>query len=148
MDDGVLRIADSRKAAVEWLRHLHGVPKDEARMSGLDAAMELLGGVAERELRSGDALFHAVAVAALVESLLARGADADLNEADATCSGWLTPSRRTVALRWGKFGWCGRRHFWPAPAETRPPTATIAIATAPWPELGFEGHMKWAEAMT
>ena len=110
MDDGVLRIEDSRKAAVEWLRHLHGAPKDKARMSGLDAAIELPGGVAERELRS-DTPFSMLwlsphswnhcwlAVPTLTSTKPTR-----------TCSGWLHPSRRTVALRWGKFGWCGRLH--------------------------------------
>ena len=32
-------------------------------------------------------------------------------------------------------------------AATRPAIATIGIATARWRSLGFEGHMKWAEAM-
>jgi hypothetical protein len=107
----------------------------------------LLRAVADRELRSGDAVFHAVAVGALVESLQARGADADIEEADTQVqrlaraaqadSGlaveiWLLRSRALLAKAYGDDT---------AYRDYR--DRYRAMATS----LGYEGHMKWAEAM-
>jgi hypothetical protein len=45
-------------------------------------------------------------------------------------------------------GFCGCAHCWPRLTVTRPPTATIGIATATWRHpSGYEGHLKWAETM-
>ncbi len=122
--------------------------KDKARTRDFDAAIELLRAVVDRELRSGDAVFHAVAVAALVESLLARGTNADIGEADAqarplACAAqadsslavreiWLLRLRALLARVHGDEA--GYREF---------RDRYRAMATS----LGYEGHMKWAEAM-
>jgi class 3 adenylate cyclase len=122
--------------------------KEKARTRDFDAAIELLRRVADRELRTGDAVFHAVAVAALVESLVARGADADVDEADAqvqrlACAAqadiglaveeiWLLRSRALLArARGDEIAYRDYR------------VRYCAMATS----LGFEGHIAWAEAM-
>ena len=89
-----------------------------------------------------------MAVGALVESLLARGADADVEEADTQVqrlaraaqadSGlaveeiWLLRSRALLAKAHGdETAYRDCRDRYRAMAKS----------------LGFEGHMKWAEAM-
>ena len=64
-----------------------------------------------------------------------------------TCSGWLTPSRWTVALRWGNLAGAVETLLAHVHGDD---TAHQdfrdryrAVATS----LSFEGHMKWAEAM-
>ena len=86
---GLRRLGAAREAALERSLRVFlplidlEFAKDKTRRRDFDAAIQLLGAIADRELHSGDAVFHAVAVAALVESLLARGADADIDEANA-----------------------------------------------------------------
>ena len=153
-EEGLRLLGTAREAALQGSLRVFLPPidlefaKDKARTRDFDAAIELLRAVADRELRSGDAVFHAVAVAALVESLLARGADADIDEADAqvqrlACAAqadsglaireiWLLRSRALLARAHGdETGYRDYRDRY------------RAMATS----LGFEGHMKWAEAM-
>ena len=153
-EEGLRLLGTAREAALQGSLRVFLPPidlefaKDKARTCDFDAAIELLRAVADRELRSGDAVFHAVAVAALVESLLARGADADIDEADAqvqrlACAAqadsglaireiWLLRSRALLARAHGdETGYRDYRDRY------------RAMATS----LGFEGHMKWAEAM-
>ena len=152
-EEGLRLLGTAREAALRFLRPVLPpidleLAKDKARTRDFDAAIELLRAVADRELRSGDAVFHAVAVAALVESLLARGADADIDEADAqvqrlACAAqadsglaireiWLLRSRALLARAHGDEA---------AYRDYR--DRYRAMATS----LGFEGHMTWAEAM-
>ena len=46
-------------------------------------------------------------------------------------TGWR-PRQTTRGWWCAKSGCCGCARCWPAPMATRPPTATIGIATAPW----------------
>ena len=153
-EEGLRLLGTAREAALQRSLRVVLPPidlelaKDKARTRDFDAAIELLRAAADRELRSGDAVFHAVAVGALVESLLARGADADIEEADTQVqrlaraaqadSGlaveeiWLLRSRALLAKAHGDdtaYRDCRDRYR--------------AMAKS----LGFEGHMKWAEAM-
>jgi adenylate cyclase len=58
--------------------------KEQARTGGLDGAIELLRAVVEDEYATGEAIFRAAAVTALVESLLQRGTEVDTQEAEAS----------------------------------------------------------------
>jgi adenylate cyclase len=153
-EEGLRLLATAREAALEGSLNvlLPSVDiefaKDKARTRDFDAAIELLRAVVDRGLRSGDAVFHAVAVAALAESLLARGADADIDEADtqvqrlaraAQANGdmaieviWLLRSRALLARARGDEA---------AYRDFRDRYRDMATT------IGYEGHMKWAEAM-
>jgi hypothetical protein len=88
-EEGLHLLGTAREAAVEqsvtillpWIDLEFA--KDKARTRDFDAAIELLRAVADRELHSGNAVLHAAASAALVESLLRRGSDTDMQEAAA-----------------------------------------------------------------
>jgi adenylate cyclase len=124
------------------------IATEKARTHDWDAAIELLRAVADRELRSGDAVFHAVAVAALVESLLARGADADIDEADAQVQRLACAAEADKGLVVAEI-WLLRLRALLARAhgdetsyrDYRDRYRDMAT------ELGFEGHIKWARAM-
>jgi adenylate cyclase len=153
-EEGLHLLGTAREAAKEGSLSILLPPlelelaKDKARVRDFDAAIELLRGVADRELRSGNVLFYAVAVAALAESLLARGADADIDEADtqvqrlaraAQAHGdmaieviWLLRSRALLARARGDEA---------AYRDFRDRYRDMATT------IGYEGHMKWAEAM-
>ena len=122
--------------------------KEKARTRDFDAAIELLRQVADRESRSEDSILHTVAVGRLVESLLARGADADIDEADTqvqrlACADqadsglaieeiWPLRSRALLArARDDETGYCDYRDRYRDMART----------------LGFEGHIAWAQVM-
>jgi adenylate cyclase len=59
------------------------VAKEKARTGDVDGAVEIALGVVEHEFDSGETITRAPAVSVLVESLLERGTDADLREAQA-----------------------------------------------------------------
>jgi adenylate cyclase len=153
-EEGLRLLGTAREAALQRSLRVVLPPidlefaKEKARTRDFDAAIELLRAVADRELRSGDAVFHAVAVGALVESLLARGADADIEEADTQVqrlaraaqadSGlaveeiWLLRSRALLAkAHGGDTAYRDYRDRYRDMART----------------LGYEGHIAWAEAM-
>ena len=67
----------------------------------------------------------------LVETLLARGGEDDVCEAEAAIDR-LAAAPFDDHLVCATSGCCGCGRCWPAPTATRPPTATIGIATAPW----------------
>ena len=59
------------------------VAKEKARTGDIDGAIEIARAVTEAEFDSGESIIRAPAVRVLVESLLQRGADDDLREAQA-----------------------------------------------------------------
>ena len=59
------------------------VAKERARTGDVDGAVEIARGVVEHEHDSGETITRAPAVSVLVESLLQRGTDDDLREAQA-----------------------------------------------------------------
>jgi len=152
-EDGLHLLGTAREAAVEqsvtgllpWLDLEFA--EDKARTRDFDAAIELLRAVADRELRSGNAVLHAVAVAALVESLLRRASDTDMREAAAAIERlaavptdpgfvlneiWLLRLRALLARAHGDQT---------AYREFRDRYRDMAKT------LGFEGHIAWADAM-
>jgi adenylate cyclase len=151
---GFALLAQARDAAV-WERFtLQIVPvvdihlaKEKARCGDLDGAIGLARAVVEDLFNSGGSIWSAPATTVLVEALLRRGSDGDIAEAQAaidrlaavpTDPGFVLheiPSLRLRALLAQARGDdCAYREFrdrYRAMAES----------------LGFEGHMRWAEAM-
>jgi adenylate cyclase len=119
----------------------------KSAMGDFDGATECSRAAVEYVFRSGAVVWLAVAVAALVESLLGRGSDADLREARAAIDRlaalptdpgcvlnevWLLRLEALLARALGDEA--GYRHHWDRYG---------ARAT----ELGFEGHINWAAAL-
>ena len=123
------------------------IAKEKARTGDVDGAIELARAVVDFTFDAGDALSLGEAVRVLVEALLQRGTDADIKEAQAaadrlavepTDPGFVLfelPLRRLRALLARAHGDdAGYAHF----RDCYRDAAT---------SIGFEPHMKWAEAM-
>jgi adenylate cyclase len=123
------------------------VAMENARLGDVDGAVELSRAVVDNLFDSGRSFWSALASAVLVEALLDRGGDADVQEAQAAVDQlaavptdpgfvlheiWLLRSRALLARAQGDDT---------AYRDYR--DRYRAMATS----LGFEGHMKWAEAM-
>ena len=117
------------------------------RLGDIDGAIELARTVFDTYPRSGEVIWLGVATAVLVESLLHRGFEADMREVQAAISKliaeptepgfvlyeiWLLRLRALLAQAEGDDA--GYRDY-------RDRYRTMAT------DLGFEGHMAWAEAM-
>jgi adenylate cyclase len=124
------------------------VAKERARTGDVDGAVEIARGVVESEFDSGESISRAPAVSVLVESLLQRGTDDDLREAQAaidrlaavpTDPGFvvyeLSLLRLRALLARVHGDEAGYRDF----ADRYRSVAT---------SLRFQGHMALAEAMT
>jgi class 3 adenylate cyclase len=124
------------------------VARERARRGDRDDAIVLMRAAVDHLLREGRLLGWGVpATGVLVESLLDRGADGDVAEAEATIDRlatsstddglalrevWLLRLRALLAkARGDESVYCDYRDRYRAMAKS----------------LGFEGHMKWAEAM-
>ena len=87
--------------------------------------------------------FHAVAVGALVESLLARGADADIEEADTQVQRLARAAQADSGLAVEEIWLLRSRALLARRTAATPPTATIGIATARWPQsLASKGTLR------
>jgi adenylate cyclase len=152
---GFALLAEVREAALQGRFNLLIVPvvdihvaQQKARCGDLDGAIELARAVVEDLFDSGGIVWCALATTVLVESLLRRGADGDLAEAQAaidrlaavpTDPGFVLHEIFVLRLR-------------ALLAHARDDEGTYrdyrdryrAMAT----ELGYEGHVAWAEAMT
>jgi hypothetical protein len=122
--------------------------RESARRGGRDAAIPRMRAAADHSFRDGRLLAWSVPVTGvLAETLLDRGAESDLAEAEAAIERlaeapaddglaireiWLLRSRALLARAQG--GEAAYRDY-------RDLYRTMATS------LGFEGHMKWAEAM-
>ena len=123
------------------------VAKEKARSGDLDGAIELSGTIVDDRVDSGEVGWTVLATVVLVEALLRRRADGDLQQAQAAIDRladvptepgmvmfelWPLRLRALVARAQGDE------------AEYRELADRYrAMATS----LGYEGHMKWAEAM-
>ena len=123
------------------------VAREKARTGDLDGAIELLREAIDDLFASGEMITPGSATTVLVESLLRRGDDADVQEAQAAIERlaavptdpgfvlndiWLLRLRALLARAHGDES---------SYREYR--DRYRALATS----LGFEGHMKWSEAM-
>ena len=123
------------------------IAEQKAQTGEIAGAIEMSRGIVDDAFDTGETIWNGPAAAVLVESLLRRGADADLQEAHAAVDRlaavptdhrfvlheiWLQRLRALLARARGDEA---------AYREYR--DRYRAMATS----LGFEGHMKWAEAM-
>ncbi len=123
------------------------ITREKARLGDVDGAIDAARSVIDTLLNTGEMIYCGLATTVLVESLLARSADGDLHEAQAAIDRLATvptdpgfvqhelPLLRLRALLAQAHGDEG------AYRDYR--DRYRAMATS----LGFEGHMKWAEAM-
>jgi class 3 adenylate cyclase len=124
------------------------IAKEKARLGDLDAAIDLARSVVDDLSASGGSVWGVFAIAVLVESLVKRGGDGDLQDArtaidrlatQLTDSGlvlheiWLLRLRALLARA------CGDEATYQHLRDRYRATAT---------SHGYEGHIKWAEAMT
>ena len=123
------------------------IAEQKAQTGEIDGAIEMSRGIVDDVFDTGETIWSRPATAVLVESLLRRGADADLQEAHAAVDRlaavptdhrfvlheiWLQRLRALLARARGDEA---------AYREYR--DRYRAMATS----LGFEGHIAWAEAM-
>jgi adenylate cyclase len=134
------------KPAIVSVANIH-IAHEKARLGDLGRTVELARIVVDDLFASGGVTWSAPATAVLVEALLRRGGDTDLQDAQAAIDRlavvptdpgfvmheiWLLRLRALLARAHGDA---------PAYAHFRDRYREMAT------ELGFEGHMAWAEAM-
>jgi adenylate cyclase len=148
-----------RDAGFALLAELHGeipqhrqivdihIAREKARLGDIDGAIELARSVVDRVFASGAALWSSLATSVLAESLLRRGSDADLRRARTAIDRLAAvPTDPGFALH---EVWLLRLRALLAQADGDDTAyrdyrdSYRATATS----LGFEGHIKWAEAM-
>ncbi len=121
--------------------------KEKARNGEIDGAIELARAVIDDEFDTGEMIFRGPATSVLVESLLQRGANGDVDRARAeverlaavpTEPGFVLHEIPLLRLR----ALLARAHGDEA-AYGDYRDRYRALATS----LGFEGHIAWAEAM-
>ncbi len=147
-------LADIRDIAVRQRYSRTAIPmidnfvaRDLALRGDLDGAIELSRAVVAEEIDGGGLIFAPMATSVLVDALLQRGTDSDIREAHSTVDRlaavevepglalydiWLLRLRALLAQARGEDA---------AYRELRDRYRKMAT------ELGFEGHMAWAEAM-
>ncbi|OBA70851.1 cyclase [Mycobacterium sp. 1554424.7] len=154
-DRGQRILADVREVLLRDRHHIADLPlvdvllaRERARRGDRDAAIPLMRAAVDHLVRQGQLLaWGVVATGVLVESLLDRGADVDVAEAEAAIDRLATaPSdvglatRDIVLLRLRAL--LGRaRGDVAAYADFRDRYRHMAKT------LGFEGHIEWADAM-
>jgi hypothetical protein len=154
-DRGQKLLADVREVFLRWGHFLCDLPmldvytaREMARRADRDQAIPLMRAAVDHLVRDGQLLSWGIpATGVLVETLLDRGADADVAEAEAAIERlaaapadeglvlreiWLQRLRALLARAQGDVG--GYTHF-------RDRYREMART------LGFEGHIAWAEAM-
>jgi adenylate cyclase len=152
--EGLSLLAAARDAALQERSSLIVAPmvdilaaREKARIGDLQGAIELSRAAVEAEFAAGDMIARAPATAVLVESLLIRGADGDLQEAQAavdrlaavpTEPGFVLHEIHLLRLR----ALLARARLDDAAYEDfRNRYRTMAE------KLGFEGHIAMAQAM-
>ena len=121
--------------------------RETARRGDRDAAIEVMRQAVD-ELRQAGYLFYGVwGTGVLVETLLERGDQGDLAEAQEAID-WLANLRPIKIRRCSKSRCCGCGRCCPGPAATTWPTGiSVSRYRAMAESLGFEGHIAMAKAM-
>ena len=105
--------------------------KEKARLGDLAGAIDAAGSVIDTLLSTGEMILHGPATTVLVESLLARGADGDLQAAQAAIDRLAAvPTDPGFVLHDCRC--CAFVPCWHGPAATRAPTASSPISTERW----------------
>ncbi len=141
------RAADNRFAVTNLpLIDLH-LAREKARAGDIGGAIEQARGVVDELLNSGGCIWTALAVSVLVDALLERGTDGDLDEAESVINqladvptdpglvlneiSLLRMKALLTRARGDDAAYCDCRDRYRAKVNA----------------LGFEGHMRWGEAM-
>ena len=103
----------------------------KADTGDLDGAIAIARATLNELTNSGEMLIRAAASAALVATLLMRGNDTDVHEAEGAIDR-LAAARPTTDWLSAKSGCCGCERYSRKRAVTKLPTASIGTATAPW----------------
>ena len=106
--------------------------RERAARGDRDEALPLMGAAVKEMFDAGQFAHCDAATGALVETLLDRGADGDITEAEAAIEPGWPPRPPTTGWSYVKSGCCGCVRCWPRRAATRPAIATIGIVIAPW----------------
>jgi adenylate cyclase len=123
------------------------IAREQARTGDIDGSIELARTVVDDLLDSGGCIWTALAISVLVDALLQRGHDDDLNEAESAMDQLaavptdpgFTPQEITLLRMRALLAHA--RGDEAAYRDHRDRYRARAIS------LGFEGHMQWAEAM-
>jgi adenylate cyclase len=123
------------------------VAQDRALQGDLDGAIELARAVVDEEIDGGGVIFVPIATNALVEALLKRGTDGDVREAQSAVDRLCTVEIEPGLVLYDIWTLKLRTML----AQAKGDDATYRQLRDQYREmasdLGFEGHMAWAEAM-
>ena len=120
--------------------------REPARCGDRDGAIPQMRAAVDDLFRADSSGYGIPATGFLVETLLDRGTDDDVAEAEAAIERLAAaPADEGLVIR--EIWLLRLRALRPGRAGTRLPTATIGIATAQWRHRWLRGHMAWAEAM-
>jgi adenylate cyclase len=153
--DGLALLAAAREAAVQERFTMITAAmvdtvfaEEKARAGDLDGSIDLSRAALEWDFASGDRVFGGPPTAVLVEALLRRGADTDLEEAQAAIDRLATVPTEPGFVLHDIFLLRLRALL----ARTRGDEAAYRDFRDRYRDmaktLGFEGHIAWAEAMT
>jgi adenylate cyclase len=152
--DGLALLAAAREAAVQERFTMITAAmvdtvfaEEKARAGDLDGSIDLSRAALEWDFASGDRVFGGPSTAVLVEALLRRGADTDLEEAQAAIDRLATVPTEPGFVLHDIFLLRLRALL----ARTRGDEATYRDFRDRYRDmaktLGFEGHIAWAKAM-
>jgi adenylate cyclase len=152
--DGLALLAAAREAAVQERFTMITAAmvdtvfaEEKARAGDLDGSIDLSRAALEWDFASGDRVFGGPPTAVLVEALLRRGADTDLEEAQAAIDRLATVPTEPGFVLHDIFLLRLRALL----ARTRGDEAAYTDFRDRYRDmaktLGFEGHIAWAEAM-
>ena len=105
---------------------------EQARRGDLDGAIAALRAAVDDLFEAGQFAWCIPPTGMFVETLLTRGGEADLQEAQTAIERLAAAPTRHGGPR--DLVCCGSARCWPAPVATRPPTAISSSNTAPWPQ--------------
>ncbi len=123
-------------------------PGRRHRRGDRDGAIPVMRDAVDEMHRAGTARVWRLGTGVLVETLLERGAEGDLAEAQEAIDRLANLPARSGFGDASRSRCCGCARCWPGPAATTLPTADLVSRYRAMAEsLGFEGHIAWAEAM-
>jgi hypothetical protein len=121
--------------------------RERARRGDRDAAIPVVCQAVDELHQAGRPFFGVWGTGVLVETLLERGAEGDISEAQEAIGGWRTYWQTTVR-RYLRSRCCGCARCWRGHVVTRLGNRDYRDRYRRMAEsLGFEGHIALAQAM-
>jgi adenylate cyclase len=153
-DHGLRLLAVVREAALQhrftvsaiWIHDI-SLAREKTRIGDLDGAIALAEEAVDTLLSSGQRIWPAVATTVLVEALLHRGTASDLNRAQAAIDRLTAIPTDPGFVLYDLPSWRLRAILARAHGDETSYRDYRDRYRATAKSLGFEGHMKWAEAM-